>query len=696
MSFLYPQFLWFLPVLTLPTIIHLFGRNRYRQVKFSSLRFLEELQQDLIQKLKLRQIILLIIRTLLLLFLVLSFARPYRTNRVPGLLLNQGETLYLVVDNSASMAMQVEGEDLLQRELHRILRAPIDVEYPVLLKLVESTQAKFVQDRGLLRDAGQLEQELARITVQARGGSLKTALNSILDDLAVSEETSHCVWIVSDFQKSTWGDLEQSEHPMRRLLQTEGTRTVLFPALPEGRNAAVVRLDIPRQLHEKGKISELQVVLGNWENRAKDVPVSLFLEGERIGQTIVGLEPLESKAVSFQFIPNSGGMLSGYAMIPDDDLPYDNRRFFEINIPELVRVLVVGPQVKDGRFLVKALRLENSSLIDVAFVSPASFALEDCRDYSVLIFSNVDELSAGALHKVEDHMDEGKGVLVFPGEDCEINRYNSLWSENLQLPRWTNSRSAASEAYLKIGSLDELHPLFQGVWRAAGNPANSPLFFTIPEFDLGGENRALMNFSNGLPLIMETQLAQGRALTVATSGSGAWSDLQITGLFPVLLHRMMLYLAGFSLQTSDYQTGDTLQIPAGNGAPLKEPLVLSPSARRYIPTPDEQRKTFIFTRTDEPGIYEFFAAGQKRGRYAVNIDPAEALPGFYNAEQLRKIPGDRPVNLAIYSPGNETGGELLGRSEWSGYLLLLVILMACLEMYIGRINRKSIGRKSIG
>ena len=113
MSFINPFFLYLLPLAAIPVVIHLIGRQRYNRQEFSTLRFLKQLEIDLIRKLKIRQVLLLILRILLILLLILVFARPYRTTRSPGIFVAKGETLYLVVDNSLSMQVQTKGKTLL-------------------------------------------------------------------------------------------------------------------------------------------------------------------------------------------------------------------------------------------------------------------------------------------------------------------------------------------------------------------------------------------------------------------------------------------------------------------------------------------------------------------------------------------------------------------------------------------------------
>ncbi|MCK4640205.1 MAG: BatA domain-containing protein, partial [Candidatus Marinimicrobia bacterium] len=73
MSFINSFFLYLLPLAIIPLVIHLIGRQRYYQHEFSTLRFLKQLEHDLIRKLKIRQILLLLLRILLILLIVLAF-----------------------------------------------------------------------------------------------------------------------------------------------------------------------------------------------------------------------------------------------------------------------------------------------------------------------------------------------------------------------------------------------------------------------------------------------------------------------------------------------------------------------------------------------------------------------------------------------------------------------------------------------
>ncbi|MCK4306708.1 BatA domain-containing protein [candidate division WOR-3 bacterium] len=84
MSFLSPLFLFGLFSLPIPFLIHLWHRHRLKQIWFPSISLLKSAEQGQRALRKLKDIILLVLRTLALLFLVLGFANPsiFRKQRI--------------------------------------------------------------------------------------------------------------------------------------------------------------------------------------------------------------------------------------------------------------------------------------------------------------------------------------------------------------------------------------------------------------------------------------------------------------------------------------------------------------------------------------------------------------------------------------------------------------------------------------
>src|SRR5436190_12720225 len=102
MSFLNPLFLFGLAAAAIPILIHLFTRRRPREVKFPSLEFLTEVHQSEIRRLRLKQWLLLLLRTLAIAAIALAMARPALKGSV-GWKSTAATTMVALVDVSGSM-----------------------------------------------------------------------------------------------------------------------------------------------------------------------------------------------------------------------------------------------------------------------------------------------------------------------------------------------------------------------------------------------------------------------------------------------------------------------------------------------------------------------------------------------------------------------------------------------------------------
>ena len=110
MTFLNSALLAALSLGLIPILIHLLNRQRFKQVDFPTLRFLQEMQRQKMRRVRVRQWILLALRTLAVLALVLAMARPVM--RSEASLIGGGDprtSVVLVLDRSASMSTESAG-----------------------------------------------------------------------------------------------------------------------------------------------------------------------------------------------------------------------------------------------------------------------------------------------------------------------------------------------------------------------------------------------------------------------------------------------------------------------------------------------------------------------------------------------------------------------------------------------------------
>ena len=666
MSFINPFFLYFVPLASVPVILHLLNKSRFKKVEFSSIQFLSALESDVIKKLKLKQLILLILRTLIILLLILAFARPVVTTTQSGTNIKQGQTVYLLVDNSFSMGKSKKGRPLMDRQIEKIISLLEDNAYPFTLKLLTATTPKKFNFGDLVKKHEKIKNILKDIKIVPDKGRLTSALKTILADVQKNNLVSPAIWILSDFQVSSQELKRKIEAGFKDL---NNGRILLFPIEFGEENYSIVEASFPDQILEIN--NEITVSgLVDSEGQAGEVPISLFLEGERAGRTTLDFKNRREIPSEFEFIPTSPGVLNGKLSLPADQFMKDNDHFFSIHIPEKIRVLITGENQQEKEYLIKAARVKGSNRFETKFISRDAFATEDLFKYDVIILSDITGINTNLLNTF---LERGGGLLVLPDRKERLQDYNRL-ADKLALPRWDRVQKLSGNNFLKLGNIEDDHPIFRDIWQ--GKKVLEPEFYQIPIFAEKGQ-KVIASYENGAPFLMVAGNSRNIIL-MATNPSETWTDIQFSGLFAPLVHRVLSYLGGQTRFNFSYTAGDTIRLSRFNLDNMEDVTILTPSGREYLPETYTGEK--IFRKTLETGIYNIYYKNRKKNSFAVNVSEAEKKLQYLSAKELQSI--DSLDYIQVYDENKQVKQTTTG--EVSHWLILMVLLLAAGESWLAR------------
>ncbi len=697
MTFLNPLLLIGLVAAAIPLIIHLFNFRRPKKVDFSSLVFLKELQKTTMQRVRIKQWLLLLLRTLAIGCLVLAFARPTLTGGLAGALGGRASTaLALVLDNSLSMTLRdAQGEYLAQA---RALAAGIIAQMApgdevTLWPTADPSTAEPVtyQNRGAALAA------LQDVTPQA-GAAVATHVLARAG--ALLERAAHLnkeVYLISDLQRSTLADSATTPMPA-------GVRTILLPVGDRAAaNVAVTGVQVVSRILEVGQPVRLEATLVNYgTERLDDYVASVYLEGERVAQAGADLDPGVPTTVTFAATPQRRGWLAGLVQIEDDAFEYDNLRYFTLNVPERRRVLIVRGEEQRTDYVELALSpalARDRVAFEHETIPENALAAAGLGAYDAVVLVGPRSLSSGEVAALARYVDDGGGLLFFPGAGARADDYNALLG-SLGGGQFTGFSGALGPGR-PIAAFDRVdleHPLFEGIFeRNAARRApsvESPDVYFVMDYQPGtGREQTLIQLSNGRPFLQEFRHGRGAALLVGVAPDPRWSDLPVRGLFIPLLYRAMYFLsAGESASGEQLTVGQAGTLRVG-GAPEAASLrLVAPDGETFTP---EQRTLFgaVLMQTDAsvrtPGIYDVQAGETLLRRVAFNqdrresdlhrLDPPEAVA------RLAAVTGG-PVRL-LEADGAAVAevlrAERTGRELWNVFLgLALVFLLA--EMLVAK------------
>jgi len=700
MTFLNPLLLLGLLAAAIPLIIHLFNFRKPKRVDFSSLAFLKELQKTTMQRVRIKQWLLLLLRTLAIACLVLAFARPTLTGGLAGTLGGRAaSSLVVIIDNSLSMTLRdAQGAYLAQaKEIAAGIinqTEPGDEVFLLTTADVGLAEPTGYKNRGPALDA---------VTdVEVRNGAARSSrtVARAAGILAEAANLNKEIYLISDLQRSTLADSVQASVPedVRLLLVPVGERTYA--------NVAVTEVRVNSRIVEVGQPVQIEATLANYGTEAvEDYVASVYLEGERVAQAAADLAPGATATVAFAATPQQRGWLSGLVQIEDDAFEYDNLRYFTLNVPERRRVLIVRGEDARTDFLELALssRLTQERIVfDLETIPENALAAAALGQYDAVVLVGPRTLSSGETAALVRYVDAGGGLLVFPGAGALAPDYNALF-EGLGGGRFSGFSGELGPGPVIAGfdRVDLEHPLFDGVFeqslRQRGQAVESPsLYFSLNYTPGTGTEQTLIHLSNGFPFMQELRHGRGAAFLVSVAPDPRWSDLPVRGLFIPLLYRAIYYLSA-SEQVAGEQllVGTPGELRLGgvpDGARLR---LVAPGGDTFTP---EQRSLFgaVLMQTDaslhEAGVYDVMAGETRVRRVAFNLDGRESdlqtLDGGAAAARLADVTG-RPVRVLDLAGDDREAvvrtleAERTGVELWNVFMLLaLVFLLA--EMLVAR------------
>lgn len=676
MTFLNSALIWGLLAATLPLLLHLFSRRRFPRIDFSTLRFLKRLQRQQMRKLQLKQWLLLLLRTLAIILIVLAFARPaflHQTNL--GSISSSRIGMAIVLDASASMQSKSQNGTSFEEARSAIdtllcQMNPGDRAFLVLAK--SRPEALWESPSG---DPAALRRALERARVWDGPADLAAALTCAAEALrspSSGQDFRNEIYLFSDFAATpVLPEPPPNMIPFFVRIEPESAE-----------NLSVSSVKVSSEMIEPGQPVDLEVTLANHGRRNREsVYYSAFLHDTRVAEDVVAIGAQSKITRRLQVLPEGSGLQAGMIEIEDQDvLSADNRAYFCFSVPERVDVLLVGdPETSKAIRLALAPAPQSQSLISLVQTDRSSWEAASLMHFGAIIFSDPPSITPAQSSKLQKYVENGGGLLIFPGSRTDVAALNREFLEPLGMPLWGDklAQMSAGGAFLSWRALDLENPLFRGMLRPGAQPA-SPHFFQALRL-VGSGAETLISFPTGAPLLTQSILGKGRAIIAASSPEPSWSDWASRGIFAPLMHRLVLRLAGAGTERcQSLLAGMDLQFPAAaDGASIAN--LMTPENEEIKLPPQTQGKTIQYRLTSvNPAGNYFLKAGTTAYLASVNIPLTES--DLEANDLLKSYPEWRKAGVILTRPAElmqTVQSSRYGRELWKSALLAgLVVLLA--------------------
>ncbi len=719
MTFLNPLVLFGLVAAAIPLILHLLNLRKLRTIEFSTLTFLKELQQTKIRRLKLRQILLLIVRTLLIIVIILAFARPALRGTILGTIgTNAHSSVVFILDDSFSMTVSDEhGEYFKQAKdaTVRLIELLKEGDEAYLVKLSDVPKATI---DPATHEFSTLRKVVGESEVSPIRRPLDEALRLCAKLLQRSRNANKEVYIVSDMQATLIrGRAEESL--AANLFDEQAKLFVVEIGSKAGTNAGLDSVAMKTTIFEREKPTTIYASMRNFNSvRLNDYVVSVFLDGTRAAQRSLPVEAWGSASIDLEAVPKHAGFIEGYAELEHDATEQDDRRYFSFYIPERISVAIIGNTPSDYQFIQLALEASkneaNPSLLSVQQTSVQKFALLDLKDIDVLVIADLTTLSVSDAQKIQSFVERGGGLVLFPQSTLpQTAGINSPLLSALAIPAIDRVSTYVVENGVAFQKVDLDHPLFTSIFerdqlRRGQEPQRieSPAITISLNRRTGKQGRTIISLTDGSTLLSEHSVGNGKILFFSLAPVLTWSDFPLKGIFAPLVHRSIVYTSSRSEKVPSSLVGDEPTVTVRRGAagsPDAQYTLVQPDGTQERIRPSEQSSSnigrsalsFTLKRLDQPGFYRIENGPSLLTVFAANVDARESDTRKMTHDEFMKA-GARlgiPARVVQFvQPGDQLQTAVMqsrfGVELWR-YCIALALLLALTEMLIARDSRKA-------
>ncbi len=692
MTFLNPFVLFGLAAAAIPILLHLLNLRKLKTIDFSTLRFLKELQKTSIRKLKAQQIILLILRTLIVIFSVLAFSRPTIKSTLPSIGTHAKSSIIVVLDNSLSM-------DITDEDGNRFSKAK-KLTSEILGALEEGDEMAFIplssliknRKRSFSRNFAWLKEEIDHCSVNPATASLNDGLRAAQGLLDASLHVNKEIYILTDLQQQEIHSLELDSIK----LFDDKTSVFLLPSL-ESKNSIDQNISIDTaifisRVYAKDKPVELQTKLYNSSvTDAKGIIVSVLFNGERVAQRTVDIGAGSYINVSLQGIPHTTGLIKGEIQIENDVLESDNHRYFSFIISSAPKVALIGNQLETD-FISLSIAPHASLLKSYSANQSASVHFED---FDLLILAAT--LSQTEMQRIDAYIQNGGSVLFFPSSTESIAVQQQFFS-GMGLGPIIFQEFSESNPGICI-SADRQHPILQGVFKGFNSESglgDSPKIMKALCTQAG---QSIISMQGG-SFLNEIRRGEGKVMYCAVPPSPAWSSFPFTGLMPTIIYRSAQYLSAKEVFTLEKTAGQEaiILIPTKSSASsiftIKDPNGIE-SDMQAADLPGGM--SLQFGKPEMTGVYGVFSKDKNPiTSLIVNQSSKEGHLIYKNVQESMPALKKRlnyPESLIVLnknaSIANSVAKARIGTELWR-FFILLALLCAITEMIVAKLA----GRKA--
>ena len=463
MIFEKPDVLYFLLLLIIPILVHLFQLRKFKTTKFSNVALLERIKLQSRKSSTIKKWLILATRLLGLIFLILAFAKPVIPSSDNAL---QKDETIIYLDNSFSMELPAKQLTLLE-EAKQNLWGQLNQNQRFSL-LTNDKVWKNVTKNDIKADFFSIDFAPVHFSFE----NLLLKAESMFED----QMSSHSLIIITDglnFEDKV------------RLKPESGTDINLIVKSPSSfENFSIASA----QLKTTNTSKTLQVEIRSYNASNKDVTVSLMDNEELIAKTKANFE--ESTSTVIKFDVSNRDFKKGILEIEPDVMSYDNKLFFSLREEKKINIIAINSYGQKS-FLTSIYDTEKFNFQEFSL---GKFDYSKISDADLFILNEIDDINPILLSRIEEFQDNGGTLIIIPNKNTTPATFKGLVNNS-------NIYQSSTSEQREITSINFDHPLFKNVFSEQIQNFDYPS--TQMFLEINSSFSPILKYSNGQSFLAE-------------------------------------------------------------------------------------------------------------------------------------------------------------------------------------------------
>lgn len=645
MQFKNPEVFYFLVLLLIPIVVHLFQLQKFRKIAFTNVAFLKKISLETRKSSKLKKWLILATRLIGLLALLFVFSQPYLRDSNP----NKNSHNFIYLDNSLSLNTNGNKGNQLKITTQELIENSSKDDLFTLFTNDE------VYDN---LDQLELSKVLKNINFSSKSTNLKQVLLQIESKKINATNTLNKTILVSDYQAIKNNNLEVFTNVNTPILGVKLDNEA-------SNNISIDSLFIQNSTSEEITLS---TTIRNQGNSKSDIPIALYNNDELISKRSFSIDANTKKEILFS-IPNTTNLNGKIVVTSNDIFIFDNTFYFHLNSDIKTDILNIGNSSKalEKIFSSDAFIYEHSIVQNVDY--------NRISDKECIILNELENIPNVLQNTLIQFLQNGGHLLLIPNREMDFVSYNNFLTK-IGSGKVTGARNTE----LKITDINFDHPLYSNVFSKRVTNFQYPKVEKYFRSNLKGTN--IIKFENKEPFLLEVQNPYSKVYWFSSpinseTSNFANSPLIVPTLFNIGQNSLQISRSNYILQEEN-----TIEIEKKINK--DEVLSISKNSESYIPLQQSfANKVRITTsnKPNEPGFSQVLFKTDTILTLAFNISKEESNLDFIDTNDLEKANS----NIKMYNSVKDLFGEINEKNEvqWLWKLFLVIAIVSLLlEIFI--------------